>query len=127
MPPVTEARRREIVDAKLHIEQIIGHSIQHFSCPGGRYDERTLEIARRAGFRTVANSEFHSNSARTNLYKLGRVAMLRDTPVARFRATCFGNGLWRKRWQDSARRSVRRALGNRAYDRLRTSLLGKTS
>lgn len=120
-------QRREIVDAKLRIEQILGHYIQHFSCPGGRYDERTLEIARRAGFRTVSNSEFHPNSARTNIYKLGRVAMLRDTPLARFAATCRGNGLWRKRWQDSARQSIRRALGNRAYDRLRTSLLGKTS
>jgi hypothetical protein len=30
------------VDAKLQIEQIIGHPIEHFSCPGGRYDQRTL-------------------------------------------------------------------------------------
>lgn len=120
-------QRREIVDAKLKIENILGHPIQHFSCPGGRYDSRTLEIARRAGFRTVANSEFRSNSARTNLYKLGRVAMLRETSLAQFQAICRGDGLWRKRWQDGARQGVRRALGNRAYDRLRTSLLGKTS
>ena len=34
--------KREVVDAKLQIEQIIGHPIEHFSCPGGRYDQRTL-------------------------------------------------------------------------------------
>ncbi len=41
---------REIVDAKLQIEAIIGHPIEHFSCPGGRYDQRTLQVARQAGF-----------------------------------------------------------------------------
>jgi hypothetical protein len=55
--------KREIVDAKNKIEQLLGHAIDHFSCPGGRYDKRALDTARRAGFRTVANSDFHSNSA----------------------------------------------------------------
>ena len=77
---------REIVDAKLQIEQIIGHTISHFSCPGGRYDQRTLETARRAGFRTVANSHFHANSQATGKYELGRVAMMRDMPLERFSA-----------------------------------------
>ena len=115
---------REVVDAKLEIEQILGHDIKHFSCPGGRYDGRTLEMARRAGFRTVTNSQFHANSATTSEYELGRVAMLRDMSMQEFDATCQGRGLWKKRLQDRARHSVRKALGNRAYDRLRGSLLG---
>jgi len=45
--------KREVVDAKLQIEQIIGHPIEHFSCPGGRYDQRTLQMARHTGFATV--------------------------------------------------------------------------
>ena len=116
-------QRREIVDAKLLIEQVVGHPIQHFSCPGGRYDSRTLEMARRAGFRTVANSDFRPNSARSSMYKLGRVAMLRAMSVAEFGSICRGEGLWRKRWENNARQSVRRILGNRAYDHLRASLL----
>jgi peptidoglycan/xylan/chitin deacetylase (PgdA/CDA1 family) len=114
---------REIVDAKFQIEQIVGHPIEHFSCPGGRFDRRTLEMARRAGFRTVANSLFHANSSRTSLYDLGRVAMLRDMPLAELAATCSGRGLWKKRLQHSSRRSVQRLLGNRVYDRLRKALL----
>ena len=114
---------REIVDAKVQIEQMLGHVIEHFSCPGGRYDRRTLEIARRAGFRTVANSEFHANSASTSPYELGRVAMLRDLLLEEFGATCRGRGLWKKQLQDRARRSVRQALGNRIYDKLRAALL----
>jgi peptidoglycan/xylan/chitin deacetylase (PgdA/CDA1 family) len=116
----------EIVDAKFQIEQIVGHPIEHFSCPGGRFDQRTLEMARRAGFRTVANSQFHVNSAQTGLYDLGRVAMFRDMPLAEFRALCRGQGLWKKRLLDRSRRSVQRLLGNRAYDRLRKTLLRKS-
>ena len=116
--------KREVVDAKLQIEKIIGHPIEHFSCPGGRYDQRTLQMARQAGFATVANSQFYANSPGISRYELGRVAMLRDLTIAEFIDICHGRGLWKKRLQYQARRSVQRALGNRAYDHLRSVLLG---
>jgi len=117
--------KHEIVDAKLHIETMVGHPIQHFSCPGGRYDQRTLQTARQAGFATVANSQFHANSPSTSRYELGRVAMLRDLTLGEFTATCQGRGLWKKRLEHQARQSAQRVLGNRAYDRLRAVLLGE--
>ena len=119
--------KREVADAKLQIEQIVGHPIDHFSCPGGRFDRRTLEMARRAGFRSVANSLFHANTSRTSPYHLGRVALLREMPLAEFAATCRDQGLWRRRLQPSARRGIQRLLGNRMYDKLRTALLKKSA
>jgi len=116
---------REIVDAKLQLEDMVGHAISHFSCPGGRYDERTLETARRAGFRSVATSHFHANSPSTSAYELGRVAMLRDLSLEQFAAACQGRGLWKKQLQDQTRQSVRRVFGNRAYDKLRAAVLGE--
>jgi peptidoglycan/xylan/chitin deacetylase (PgdA/CDA1 family) len=118
--------KREIVDAKLLIEQIVGHPIEHFSCPGGRFDRRTLDTARRAGFRTVANSLFHANTADTDPYNLGRVAMLRDLALPEFAAICSGRGLLKKRILHTARRTAQRLLGNRAYDRLRATMLGES-
>jgi peptidoglycan/xylan/chitin deacetylase (PgdA/CDA1 family) len=115
--------KREVADAKLQIEAIVGHTIEHFSCPGGRYDERTLLMARQAGFVTVANSQFYANAPGTSLYELGRVAMLRDLTLAEFGETCHGQGLWKKRLQHEARRGAQRVLGNRAYDNLRAILL----
>ena len=115
----------EIVDAKLQIENILGHGIEHFSCPGGRYDQRTLETARRAGFRTVANSKFHANTASISPYQLGRVAMVRDLSLEEFGAICQGRGLWKKHLQDWTRHGVRRVLGNRVYDQIRAALLGE--
>lgn len=117
--------KSEIVDAKDRIEQIVGHEIHHFSCPGGRYNARSLDVARRAGFKTVANSEFNANTPATNPYKLGRVAMLRDVPIEAFGALCHGDGLWKKRLSHRTRRSAQWLLGNRRYDRLRAALLGE--
>jgi peptidoglycan/xylan/chitin deacetylase (PgdA/CDA1 family) len=116
---------REVVDAKVRIEQIVGHRIEHFSCPGGRYNSRTLEMARRAGFQTVANSEFHVNTPDTNPCQLGRVAMLRDLPTSEFAVLCHGRGLWKKRLSHSTRRSAQWLLGNKTYDRVRAALLGE--
>jgi len=116
---------REIVDAKGRIEQILGHEVDHFSCPGGRYNEQALAMARGAGFKTVANSEFHANTPATNPYQLGRVAMLRDLPIEGFEELCHGRGLWKKRLSHQARRVAQSLLGNQRYDRLRAALLGE--
>ena len=106
------------------IENIVGHSIGHFSCPGGRYDRRTIQMAKDAGFVSVANSRFYANSVRTSSYELGRVAMLRDSTIEAFSDTCYGHGLWKKRLRYHARRGVQSMLGNRAYDHLRAVFLG---
>ena len=111
--------KREIMGAKLRIEEIVGQSIEHFSVPGGQYDARTLEMARSAGFRTVATSLFHANSTRTSPYELGRVAILRDTPLQEFADICDGQGLWKKRFRDRTRQVVRDLLGNKVYDQMR--------
>jgi len=127
LPDLADAElQREIVDAKQRIEQIVGHAVEHFSCPGGRYDRRTIEMARRAGFKTVANSDFRCNSPATSSYELGRVAMLRGLPMQEFSNICHGRGLWKKRLQHQARRGLQHLLGNRAYDQLRALLLRKS-
>jgi len=124
LPDLADAdMKREIIDAKLRIEEIVGHRIDHFSLPGGRYDARTLEMARSAGFRTVATSQAHANTSATNPYKLGRVAIYRDTALGDFGAICQGRGLWKKQLRDWTRHGLQRVLGNRAYDQVRAALL----
>jgi hypothetical protein len=118
--------KREVVDAKAQLEQILGHGIEHLSCPGGRYNQPTLAMARAAGFKTVANSDFHANSSATSKLELGRIAMLRNLSTAEFDAICHGRGLWKKRLQHRTRHGIQRVLGNRAYDQLRAALLGNS-
>jgi len=115
--------QREIAEAKSRLEQVIGAPVEHFSCPGGRFDQRVAEVARQAGYRTVATSRIQANSPSTDRFTLGRVAVLRSTSLSEFRRICMGHGLWKSRASLRLREAGRKLLGNSNYDRLRNLLL----
>jgi peptidoglycan/xylan/chitin deacetylase (PgdA/CDA1 family) len=115
--------RYEICDAKTQLEQIIGRPVEHFSCPGGRCDRRVISVARAAGYKTLATSRIQANSRETNLFALGRVAVMRDISVATFSDICSGSSLPRMRSQSIFRAAARQILGNSFYDRIRATLL----
>ena len=115
---------REIVTAKTELEQILGRPVAHFSCPGGRYDARTIAMAQSAGYRTLATSRAHANSRHTSNFRLGRLAILRNTPVKSFARLCQTKGLRRIQLRDLARGAAKRFLGNSSYDYFRAKILG---
>jgi peptidoglycan/xylan/chitin deacetylase (PgdA/CDA1 family) len=115
---------REIIEAKQQLEEIAGKPIEHFSCPGGRYDGGVAKMARDAGYASVATSRAHANSRSTDPFALGRVAVLRGTAPRKFDALCRGSGLWQLTARDTAQATARRLLGNSLYDRVRAVLLG---
>ena len=80
-------------------------------------------MARAAGYRTVAPSRIQENSRNTNVFALGRVAMLRDVPLSAFAAICEGSALSRMRAQSAFREAAKQILGNSLYDRVRATLL----
>jgi len=114
---------REIADSKVMLEDIIGKPVEHFSCPGGRYDSRAITVAKKAGYRSVANSNPRANSASTDRFALGRVAITRDLSTAAFQKLCRGQMLWMLGLRVGLRDSAKRLLGNTAYDRARSALL----
>ncbi len=115
----------EILDSKIQLEDVIGKPVQHFSCPGGRFDERVVKIASDAGYLTVATSETHANTPMTDHFGLGRFAIMRHTALPEFRRLCRGRGLWQRQVGVRFRSAVRNVLGNSAYDRLRDAVLRK--
>jgi peptidoglycan/xylan/chitin deacetylase (PgdA/CDA1 family) len=114
---------REVAEAKSQLEQIVSQPVEHFSCPGGRHNQRVSEVARQAGYRTVATSRIQANSASSNPFALGRVAVMRGTSLAAFADLCRGRRLWQLDVQVRLREAIRRLLGNSAYDRLRNAVL----
>jgi peptidoglycan/xylan/chitin deacetylase (PgdA/CDA1 family) len=113
----------EISDAGKKIEDIIGRKVEHFSCPGGRYDANALAYAKDAGYRSVATSHCRANSSATNPFRLGRVPILRGFDDAIFQRICDGEGLRMMRLAESARGAARNVLGNLLYDRFRALLV----
>jgi len=118
---------QEIVIAKIELEQITGRPIEHFSCPGGRWDRRVAEVAKRAGYRSVATSRASANSPKADPFSLGRVAVMRETSLQAFQRLCKGRGLWKLQARDLARSSAKRLFGNSAYDRIRSLLLNRSA
>ena len=116
--------KREIVEAKHRLEQLLGKTVEHFSCPGGRYDKRVVAMARACGYRSLSTSRAHANSTTTNPFALGRVVVRRDTSLETFRRICRGRGLWKTQLRDSLGDAAKHLLGNSLYDRVRALLLG---
>ncbi len=116
--------RHETANAKTALEQIIGKPVEHFSCPGGRYNGRVANAVRAAGFRTVATSRIHANSRDTNVFALGRVAILRGLPLSEFANICTGAALPQLSAQAGIRNAAKKLMGNSLYDRVRNALLG---
>ena len=115
--------RREIVDAKLQLEQIAGCKVEHLSCPGGRFDDRVANVARSAGYLTVATSQIRANRSSSGGFGLGRVPIMRDTSVVEFQNIYQAHGLWRLKMGVRFRAAAMKVLGNSTYDRLRGAVL----
>ena len=115
----------EIAGAKKQLEDIMGRKVTHYSCPGGRWDERVVQVARHAGYESVATSQVGVNRHDSNRFALARNAVTRDLGLADFQALASGTGLWSKQLRGRTLQLVQRAMGNTAYNRLRSAFLGR--
>jgi|HubBroStandDraft_6_1064221.scaffolds.fasta_scaffold33924_3 peptidoglycan/xylan/chitin deacetylase (PgdA/CDA1 family) len=115
--------QRELVQAKAQLEQIVGKAVEHFSCPGGRCDAGVIQVARRAGYRSVVHSRIQVKPPAADAFDLGRIAILRETDLAAFQEICRGKGLWKLHLGERVRNAAKQVLGNSLYDRGRAFLL----
>lgn len=115
--------QHEIGDAKAELEQIIGRPVHHFSCPGGRWSALAAEVAKQAGYRSVASSRIGVNRTTSDPFNLARVAIMRGTPLSQFQHICRAERLWHLQLRDLTRSTAKQLLGNRLYDRLRSRAL----
>ena len=111
--------REETQVAKDRLEQIAGVRVDHFSCPGGRWDVRVQNAAKQAAFRTMATSRTAVNLSTTDSFALGRVAILNGMNSDAVFRISQGKGLAGTRMKEQARDAVKRVLGNSVYDSLR--------
>lgn len=114
---------REIVEAKDRLEQICGTRIRAFSCPGGRYDDRVLSLARQSGYDSVTTSRALQNARSLTAGPLGRVAIMQDTDMARFEAAASGQGIPAGHVREAVLAAAKSVLGNSLYEKLRGGLL----
>lgn len=113
----------ETAGAKERLEQITGVRVDHFSCPGGRWNRRVQEAVKKAGFRTMATSRTGVNSSTTNGFALARVTIRKGTNSDAVIRICRRQGLLQRQLKERARDAVKRVIGNAAYDALRALIV----
>ncbi len=117
--------RRELVESKQDIEDVLGRPVTHFSCPGGRVNRRVADAARNAGYETLATSRIGVNGPATDPFALARCPLLRDTPQHTFEAFCRGDRLTGLQIREHALEAAKALLGNRLYTSIRNAALDR--
>ena len=115
----------EIAGAKDRLEQLTGRGVDHFACPGGRWNRRVSEVAERAGYLSVATSRIGANAANADPFRLARLVVTRDTTTAEFENTCCAQGLLRRQMRVGILGAAKSALGNSVYEKVRTTVLAR--
>jgi hypothetical protein len=119
-----ERVRAEVAESKERLEQLTGRGVEHFSCPGGRWDARAARAAREAGYASLATSREGVNAPGVERFRLSRVAVMRGTSDEEFARVCRGEGLAARRARGAVLDVAKRVLGNSVYERLRATVLG---
>lgn len=122
LPP--EELHAELAGSRARLEDAAGATINHFSCPHGRWSPALAAAARRAGYATVSTSEVGLNLGSTPDDRLRRVAVRRGVNAAHVAGLARGHSLRRQIARDAALDAGKRLLGDGRYARLRERLLG---
>ena len=115
----------EVALAKIRLQQVAGCRVDHFSCPGGRYDWRVVRLVKEIGYRSMATSRVGTNHPESDRFALTRLPVVRDTNLAAFKRLSQGRGLWKFRAVDLTRLAAKNILGDERYDRWRSKLLAR--
>lgn len=122
---LTEVSDAELVDetagAKSVLEDMIGNEVDHFSCPGGRWDDRVVKAIMDAGYRTVSTSVPGKSLPGERIQR--RNAVLRHTRMAEFERLCQGRRSIVARLGDATLTGAKRVLGTSVYEHARSLLL----
>jgi peptidoglycan/xylan/chitin deacetylase (PgdA/CDA1 family) len=117
--------RAELQDSRRQLEDILGRPVAHVSCPGGRWSRHVADIAREAGYETMATSRIGTNTATADLFALDRCAIHRDTPQQEFEAYCRGTRLFGPQLRSRMLSAARTLLGDRLYTSVKESVLAR--
>jgi peptidoglycan/xylan/chitin deacetylase (PgdA/CDA1 family) len=113
----------QITGSKAALEDLSGASVEHFSCPGGRWSAAVADAARRAGYVTVCDSRPVGNARGADRFRLGRFAITNATTTTDIARIALDGTLGSLRFRSLALGAARAVLGNRIYDRARSILL----
>jgi peptidoglycan/xylan/chitin deacetylase (PgdA/CDA1 family) len=118
------AIRRELVDSKHALEDLLSREVRSVSLPNGSIDDRVVRIAREAGYRHIFGSEVQINETLDTDSIIGRVAVKWDTTTETVHRWLDGK-VSGANWRRNILTLPKRVLGPARYRRLRAWALGE--
>ena len=117
---------RELRQSMEQLAEQTGQPIESISFPGGRYSQRTLEIARSAGYAQLYGSDIGTvkQSDMSAIAPLNRIAIRRGTTLDEFDRIINADAAYYaiQKTKQKAKTLVKRTLGNRLYHGLYKSI-----
>jgi peptidoglycan/xylan/chitin deacetylase (PgdA/CDA1 family) len=113
----------EINQSKNHLEQLIGKSINHFSCPGGRWSHTAAQIAMDCGYLSLSTSQIGVITKNSPLFSLSRFPIMRQTTQKDLEQICHCRGIALRQARENVFSVAKTLLGNSLYEKVRSKLL----
>jgi peptidoglycan/xylan/chitin deacetylase (PgdA/CDA1 family) len=125
MGPLSETEiTRQFRESKNILEDILKEPVEHFSFPGGSYDQRMLEIGRQIGYRYFFTSDWGSNNfkqCRAGVFR--RTSVLNHLSISQFDDLISSRHDLTRRFLFGVKEFAKRAAGEERYIKLRQMLL----
>jgi len=115
----------ELRGSKDDLEAVLGRPVTQFSIPGGAYDDRVLEIAKRAGYTAVLNSVEGYNDDAAAPFLRQRFTPRSYSDVPMLAGICERPGYTAARLvvKRTALAAARALMGDAGYGKLRARLV----
>ena len=112
----------ELKDSKKILEDNLGFTIEYLSIPRGFCNENIIARAKEIGYKAI----FTSNPKDNDGFRFGRIAVKRDWDLTYFTKVINGKFPLKYRVEELIKKSSKRILGIRNYDKIRSKILKKS-
>jgi peptidoglycan/xylan/chitin deacetylase (PgdA/CDA1 family) len=113
----------EVSHSKDRLEQYIGKKVDHFSCPGGRWNPQVANIVKESGYESMATSRIGTNNPNLDHFLLSRIPVLRDIPLSEFEKICKAQGIIKLHLRNTVFSAAKGIFGNKMYEKIRNKVL----
>ena len=122
-----EEQIHELKASKYFIEDRIGQSVDYFSLPGGKYNQKTIQLAKEVGYEKVLTTDFEFLDPQNLPFTIGRWSIKKNTSIAVLEAVLRKDPstIRRIKFKKNLAKNIGQVIGNNLTDKLNNFINSK--
>jgi len=110
----------ELQYSKNYIEEKTGRDVTIFSLPGGKYNEKVIQLSKEIGYKRVLTTEFGLNNTNNLSFLLNRMSLKNKYSLVLLKSILKQDSevLRKIRLERKVKKNINRLLGNKLTDKL---------